>query len=67
MVYYFILIWGKTFTSMYFLKVIEDRVLECYGQNYSQSLPIADPSVPDSAYLELTEVLGEEQLQKVRI
>ena len=45
--------------------MIEDRVLECYGQNYTQGLPAADSSTPDSAYLELSEVLGEEQLQKV--
>ena len=61
-IFYFILF----YFILFFLQVIEDRVLECYGQNYTQGLPAADPSTPDSAYLELAEVLGDEQLQKVR-
>ena len=61
--FYFILF----YFILFYLQVIEDRVLECYGQNYTQGLPAADPSTPDSAYLELAEVLGDEQLQKVRL
>ena len=47
-------------------KVIEDRVLESYGQNFSsKSSGISDPNAPDVGQLELAAVLGEEQLNKV--
>jgi hypothetical protein len=47
--------------------VIEDRVLEFYGQNIStQTSSNVDSQAPDVAQLELAAVLGEEQLEKVR-
>lgn len=47
-------------------KVIEDRVLEFYGQNIStQTSSNVDSQAPDVAQLELAAVLGEEQLEKV--
>ena len=50
------------------MKVIEDRVLESYGQNFTtQSTITSDPNAPDVAQLELAEVLGDEQLNKVRM
>jgi hypothetical protein len=46
--------------------VIEDRVLEFYGQNIStQTSSNVDSQAPDVAQLELAAVLGEEQLEKV--
>lgn len=49
-----------------FIKVIEDRVLEFYGQNIStQTSSNVDSQAPDVAQLELAAVLGEEQLEKV--
>lgn len=48
------------------IKVIEDRVLEFYGQNIStQTSSNVDSQAPDVAQLELAAVLGEEQLEKV--
>ena len=46
--------------------MIEDRVLEFYGQNIStQTSSNVDSQAPDVAQLELAAVLGEEQLEKV--
>ena len=48
--------------------MIEDRVLESYGQNFTtQSTGTSDPNAPDVAQLELAAVLGEEQLNKVSV
>lgn len=50
------------------MKVIEDRVLEFYGQNIStQTSGNVDSQAPDVAQLELAAVLGEDQLQKVSV
>ena len=49
-------------------KVIEDRVLEFYGQNIlTQTSSSVDSQTPDAAQLELAAVLGEDQLEKVSI
>jgi hypothetical protein len=54
------------FYRLIFMKVIEDRVLEFYGQNIStQTSSNVDSQAPDVAQLELAAVLGEEQLEKV--